>query len=198
VQRTQGVLQTIQEKDVNNLNAACSPLDFNSIRQMLTELSKNFESILQSLERTELLISCEALTPIYRKATSESLCNYNVVFLAWTFSCLVIISICGMTMITLRSSWKFDTTETDKNNVTLSRKSNNAPESSGMAVNIASGEREDSEIWSSEKSNVQAKEQTALESSNGQTSSTSLEDIASNRITWDWDWNKPSLKKEIT
>ncbi len=198
MQRTQGVLQTIQEKDVNNLNAACSPLDFNSIRQMLTELSKNFESILQSLERTELLISCEALTPIYRKATSESLCNYNVVFLAWTFSCLVIISICGMTMITLRSSWKFDTTETDKNNVTLSRKSNNAPESSGMAVNIASGEREDSEIWSSEKSNVQAKEQTALESSNGQTSSTSLEDIASNRITWDWDWNKPSLKKEIT
>lgn len=194
MKQAQGVLQTIEERKVDELNAACSFTEFAAIRQMATDLNKNLETILNCLQRTESLISCEALTPIYKKITSESLCTYSVVFFAWTFSCLTIASFFGTMMITFRSSWKFDTAELNNSNGTFAEKNANSSNASHKISNDG-----DSEVWSSRMSNIQDTNQSALESSQPQVGTSSLEEIATNLTSWDWDWNKPSMKtKDMT
>lgn len=193
MKQTQGVLQTIDERKVNELNAACSITEFDAIRQMVTDFSKSLETILNSLQRTESLLSCETLTPIYKKVTSESLCTCSVVFFAWTFSSLTIASFLGTMMITFRSSWKLDSIESNNCNGSSIEENADVP----TARPKISSER-DSEVWSTRMSDIQDKDQPALESSKPQVGTSSLEDIATNLTAWDWDWNKPSMKtKEI-
>mmetsp|Transcript_36722 Transcript_36722/g.53955 ORF Transcript_36722/g.53955 Transcript_36722/m.53955 type:complete len:563 (-) Transcript_36722:9-1697(-) len=52
------------------------------------------------------LLSCEnVLYPLYRRTFHEAGCTHSITGLSWILSSLVVITICGMTMITLRASW---------------------------------------------------------------------------------------------
>lgn len=78
--------------------------DISSIVAGVDVLQHSIGVLLENADRTLSLLSCESLNSIYVKATHEGACTHSIAALSWLVLSLVVISICGMTMIMLRSS----------------------------------------------------------------------------------------------
>lgn len=52
------------------------------------------------------LLNCERITSMYEELIYEGTCTYSVQGFAWCASCLFIVALMGMVMITLRSSYQ--------------------------------------------------------------------------------------------
>lgn len=70
----------------------------------LNVLQSSMKSLLGTAQQAESLLACERINLIYVQAVHESLCRNAVNGLTWVIVCLIVISICGMIMIGLRSA----------------------------------------------------------------------------------------------
>jgi len=201
LQEIYDAIQTIHDKNENVLNQACPPTDFNEIRRMVYKLSKNFEVMLQSMQQAENLISCDALTPIYRKVARESICKYNIEFLVWVFSCLLFVSFCGMIMVTFRSSWKYDVVDCieGENSLTLDTEQKVY---SGPAVNVQSTETVFNVLQdtgdNASDSTVNLGYNSIIFRPTNESTAPNNNEFVKDQNAWDWDWDKPSLRRELS
>ncbi len=51
------------------------------------------------------LLTCIYVSPIYNKMVNDAVCTYNPYAMAWILGCLLLLSVCGLTVITLRSAF---------------------------------------------------------------------------------------------
>ena len=80
--------------------------EFNSFELLLTNMIELIEVVLEALERTLDLASCDTILPIYASVFYEGTCKYSISAVMWVFSGFLIASVFGLIMITLRSSYK--------------------------------------------------------------------------------------------
>uniref|UniRef100_A0A7R9W4W9 Uncharacterized protein n=1 Tax=Pseudictyota dubia TaxID=2749911 RepID=A0A7R9W4W9_9STRA len=88
---------------MEDLNRLCGT-DFSDVAEQLVEIRRNLETLIGSASRGLQLLSCESLNSLYVNTFHEGTCTYSVSGFAWVFASLLIVSICGMIMITLRSA----------------------------------------------------------------------------------------------
>ena len=96
---------SLEKIDVEGLSFTCGR-DYAPLVESLDTMM----SILKSLEKSATsglsLLSCERIVPIYADLVYNGTCSYNISGCTWMFYSLLIISVMGMIMITLRSSYK--------------------------------------------------------------------------------------------
>lgn len=83
------------------------------------ECGRQFDSVLKLVEDTNLnlrvlqknanlaldLFQCKNINELYVNTVHEAGCTYSVDAMAWMLACSIVISVCGLTMIMLRSSY---------------------------------------------------------------------------------------------
>lgn len=81
----------------------CTGQDFTQIESMLVSARANLDILTGATKLAMKLTECKRINQIYTILAHEALCKDSVSALAWTFSSLLIISVCGFIMITLRT-----------------------------------------------------------------------------------------------
>mmetsp|Transcript_49514 Transcript_49514/g.149218 ORF Transcript_49514/g.149218 Transcript_49514/m.149218 type:complete len:613 (-) Transcript_49514:406-2244(-) len=94
---------SIDAVGVSELNELCGS-DFSDVASNLNVVETNLDKLLRSAARGLELISCESIRPLYETTFHDGLCMYSVSGFTWVFSSLLVISFCGMLMITFRSA----------------------------------------------------------------------------------------------
>ena len=77
---------------------------FASLNSLLDDVADKLVILSDSADLTFDLISCSNINPIYVNTFHKAACTESASGLSWVFSSLLVISICGMTMLTLRSA----------------------------------------------------------------------------------------------
>ncbi len=62
-------------------------------------------SLIKDAQLARQLLACDNIVPIYTTTMYTTACDYSVSALAWSFAAFLVISLFGMIMITLRTSW---------------------------------------------------------------------------------------------
>jgi len=78
---------------------------FDSFDLYLNRLNDNFVGMTDSLAKLTDILSCETVNSIYIDAVHDTACTDVPKAMLWTLTSLLIVSVLGMVMITLRSSW---------------------------------------------------------------------------------------------
>jgi len=94
----QSFIKKIQQQ---NYTHACSPFD-QGIANSLIAVFNDFSSALRSISSAASYLSCQQISPIYNKAFNQQLCTSSIASFMWMMWSLLIISVCGMMMITFR------------------------------------------------------------------------------------------------
>lgn len=89
---------------VENLNDICQR-DVSTMISSIDILKSSFVDVFQIALNVLSLLSCERLNQLYVKTLHESFCTYSMSTFSWVYFILITISVCGWTLITLRSSW---------------------------------------------------------------------------------------------
>lgn len=88
---------------VNDLNQLCGT-DFSEVASNLKVIETNLQALLSAASRGMQLISCESINSLYVNTFHEGTCTYSVTGFTWVFASLLVVSFCGMLMITFRSA----------------------------------------------------------------------------------------------
>lgn len=88
---------------VSELESRCGT-EFLTINYLLDDVADKLVVLEDSADRTFDLISCGSINPIYVNTFHKAACAESASGLSWMFASLMVISICGMTMLTLRSA----------------------------------------------------------------------------------------------
>jgi hypothetical protein len=92
-------LENIQAR---NFTHVCSPKD-QEIANSFIAVFNDFSIALRSISTAASNLSCQQISPIYNQAFNHQLCSSSVASLMWMMWSLLVISVCGMMMITLRA-----------------------------------------------------------------------------------------------
>ena len=103
---------SVDDIGVAELESRCGT-EFLTINYLLDDVADKLVVLEDSADRTFDLISCESINPIYVNTFHKALCAESASGLSWMFASLMVISICGMTMLTLRSALFEDITLND-------------------------------------------------------------------------------------
>lgn len=95
----QSFLENIQAR---NFTQVCSPKD-QEIANSFIAVFNDFSTALRSISSAASYLSCQQISPIYNQAFNQQLCTSSIASLMWTMWSLLVISVCGMMMITLRA-----------------------------------------------------------------------------------------------
>jgi hypothetical protein len=99
-------LQTIQSGDVLvTLSLYCNR-EYDNVDALIVEMTKILSVLLEAIQRTLDLVSCERIVPIYHRAVYDGACKYSVSALFWVFSAALIMGSFGLLMILFRSAYK--------------------------------------------------------------------------------------------
>lgn len=85
-----------------NFTQLCSTTDQEMAKSFVV-LFNDLETVLSFISSAASLISCKQISPIYNKAINQELCTSSVTGLMWMMWSLLVISVCGMMMITFRA-----------------------------------------------------------------------------------------------
>jgi hypothetical protein len=100
----------------DQLAAACG----SSLDEFLDEtrqLAKSLSTIRKAVDSTIDTLDCKVINPIYVKAVHVEICGETATGLGIAFILLLILSICLMVMVTLRTSWLHQIENEDESNV---------------------------------------------------------------------------------
>mmetsp|Transcript_2080 Transcript_2080/g.3566 ORF Transcript_2080/g.3566 Transcript_2080/m.3566 type:complete len:600 (-) Transcript_2080:117-1916(-) len=78
---------------------------FNGVLNLLQETNLNLRVLEEQASLAMDLFQCKNVNNLYVNTVHEAGCTYSVNAIAWMLACSVIISICGLIMIMLRSSY---------------------------------------------------------------------------------------------
>mmetsp|Transcript_45499 Transcript_45499/g.67042 ORF Transcript_45499/g.67042 Transcript_45499/m.67042 type:complete len:643 (+) Transcript_45499:127-2055(+) len=101
---SKSLMDTLRGLDIEELSQLCG----NDVSASVTgfqQLDLNMRVLLESAKQTVNLVSCNRINPLYVQTFHEAICTHSMTGLSWLMACLITISVCGMTMIMLRSSW---------------------------------------------------------------------------------------------
>jgi len=96
---------------LDNIPPQCGTIDFSAVtdgyqlQAHLTNLATSLESIMVGP------LNCDTIVPIYTSLVYDGLCDYSFETQYWFFFCLLVISLCGMTMLTFRAACYLPTAE---------------------------------------------------------------------------------------
>jgi hypothetical protein len=131
------VIQTDSQVTLNELSQSISSGDvlvqlsvycnreYDNVEALLTEMNGIITVLLDALQRTIDLISCERIVPIYHRAIYDATCQYSVSAMFWIFSGALIMGFFGLVMILCRAAYK-PTIYDDSTIATTARDSNNS------------------------------------------------------------------------
>ena len=68
-------------------------------------MNKNLELLKETVDEALSLVNCEDINRMYVNAVHDAGCTKSPNALAWVYGSLLVISVCGMIMITLRASY---------------------------------------------------------------------------------------------
>jgi len=88
----------------SQLSAKCQK-DVRPVRDGLVSVAGNMQVFQEDLGNVEQLLTCENLSPLYTSVAHEVMCELSIHALVWFYSSILVVTVCGMTIITLRSSW---------------------------------------------------------------------------------------------
>lgn len=100
------MFSTLQDEELlSELTLYCQR-DFDVLRELLDSMLEVIEVVLDAVRRTTDLISCETIVPIYTNMFYDGTCKYSMSAVMWVFSGLLIMSVFGLGMITMRAAIK--------------------------------------------------------------------------------------------
>ena len=88
---------------IEELESLCGA-EFASLNSLLDDVAEKLVILSDSADLAFDLISCESINRIYVDTFHKAACDESASGLSWVFASLLVISICGMTMLTLRSA----------------------------------------------------------------------------------------------
>ena len=106
------LMETVPEELLQQL-----PGDFNftAFPILLDDVIEEFDKLLNSTREALYLVGCENISMnYYSPMVHDVFCTDLISTFAWMFSSLLVISISGFFMITLRAAWKKDKTFSNK------------------------------------------------------------------------------------
>ena len=101
----QNLTRSLDSISLEQLSLGCNR-DFAPLRRSLSQMVGVMDALLQSSNRAINLLRCERIVPVYTSMVYDATCSYSVSGFTWMFCCLLIVSLCGMIMIMLRSSYQ--------------------------------------------------------------------------------------------
>ena len=128
----QNLTNSMDEISLEQLSLGCNR-DFRPLHRSLSQMIGVLDALLQASNRAINLLRCERVVPVYTDIVYDATCKYSVSGFAWIFSCLLIVSCCGMIMIMFRSSYQntvFENPPTymdDSSTVPLRRRESRSP-----------------------------------------------------------------------
>jgi hypothetical protein len=78
---------------------------FDDIQTTMTDMINSLKLLRQQADRSLELIKCENLNDLYVDTFHDAGCTYSVDALGWIFAASLVISVCGLIMIMLRSAY---------------------------------------------------------------------------------------------
>ena len=78
---------------------------FDNVLNLVEKMNTNLRLLQRQAELSLDLIKCENINSLYVNTIHEAGCTYSVNAMAWIFASTLIISVCGLIMITLRSAY---------------------------------------------------------------------------------------------
>ena len=79
--------------------------DFTDVTTVIIDMNNNLKLLKQQADRSLDLVKCENINKLYVNTFHEAGCTYSVDAMAWIFISSLVISVCGLIMIMLRSSY---------------------------------------------------------------------------------------------
>jgi hypothetical protein len=78
---------------------------FDDVMDTVTDMSNNLKLLQQQADRSLELVKCESINELYVETVHDAGCTYSVDALGWIFASSLVISVCGLIMIMLRSAY---------------------------------------------------------------------------------------------
>ncbi|KAL3786891.1 hypothetical protein ACHAW5_006970 [Stephanodiscus triporus] len=82
-----------------------SDLPFDDVLTIVKDMNNNLKLLRQQVVRSLDLVKCENINGLYVAAFHDAGCTYSVDGMAWIFASSLVISVCGLIMIMLRSAY---------------------------------------------------------------------------------------------
>mmetsp|Transcript_31447 Transcript_31447/g.66161 ORF Transcript_31447/g.66161 Transcript_31447/m.66161 type:complete len:564 (-) Transcript_31447:1055-2746(-) len=79
--------------------------EFGSVIQIVIEMNDNLKKLQRQVDNSLDLVQCENINQLYVNTVHEAGCTYSVDAMAWIFASALVISVCGLIMIMLRSAY---------------------------------------------------------------------------------------------
>ena len=92
------------EGNRDTLIAQCGR-DFTDFSKLMTDMINQLKLLKQQADRSIDLVKCENINKLYVNTFHKAGCSYSVDAMAWIFTSSLVISVCGLIMIMLRSSY---------------------------------------------------------------------------------------------
>ena len=101
-------LQQVTNHDANALSEALgiSAEELSTVLGKISSLDDSLASLDAKTTNTTAVLDCPSMNAAYSDITYNGVCDAGARALAWIFSCLGAVAISGMSIITLRSSWR--------------------------------------------------------------------------------------------
>jgi hypothetical protein len=78
---------------------------FDNVLNIVKEMNSNLRLLKRQADLSRELVKCETINSLYVNTIHEAGCTYSVNAMAWIFASTLIISVCGLIMIMLRSAY---------------------------------------------------------------------------------------------
>ena len=79
--------------------------EFGDVLDIVKDMASNLKLLQQQVDASLELVKCENINKLYVNTLHEAGCTYSVDAMAWIFASALVISVCGLIMIMLRSSY---------------------------------------------------------------------------------------------
>jgi hypothetical protein len=92
------------EGNQDSLIAQCGG-DFTDFSKLMIDMSNQLKLLKEQVDRSLDLVKCENINKLYVDIFHKAGCSYSVDAMAWIFTSSLVISVCGLIMIMLRSAY---------------------------------------------------------------------------------------------
>ena len=103
IDSTNTVIDTIQG-NLDLLLDQCGR-SYDSVVRLVKDMNISLRTLRSSADQTLSLVQCKNINQLYVNTIHEATCTYSVEALAWIFGSSLVISICGLIIVMLRSAY---------------------------------------------------------------------------------------------
>jgi hypothetical protein len=102
---TNGTALSVINSTLTGVDTVCNEGGVKNIGLLATAILSSLLSVSLYIATLSPLLTCNYISPIYNKMVNDAVCTLNPCAMAWILACLLIISMTGLTTITLRPSF---------------------------------------------------------------------------------------------